>query len=176
MNIPKISPVEAGRRIAEGSAVLVDIREPMEHAREAIPGAKSLPLSKLDPANVSVQLGGVPTVIFHCQTGKRTVDNESRLANCALPEVYVLEGGLNAWKHAGLPTKIDRSRPIEIQRQVQIVAGSLVLLGLLLALLVSPWFALLSAFVGAGLTFAGVSGWCGMAKLLGALPWTRAPA
>lgn len=175
MNIPKISPVEAGRRIADGSAVLVDIREPMEHAREAIPGARSVPLSSFDASNLSMQLGGAPTVIFHCQTGKRTVDNESRLASCALPEVYVLEGGLNAWKSAGLPTKIDRSKPIEIQRQVQIAAGSLVLLGLLLALFVSPWFALLSAFVGAGLTFAGVSGWCGMAKLLGAMPWNRVP-
>ena len=176
MNIPKISPAEAVKRIAEGSAVLVDIREPMEHAREAIPGAKSVPLSRLDPSSLSVQLGGPPSVIFYCQTGKRTVDNESRLTSCSLPEVYVLEGGLNAWKNTGLPTKIDRSKPIEIQRQVQIAAGSLVLLGLLLALLVSPWFALLSAFVGAGLTFAGVSGWCGMAMLLGAMPWNKAPA
>jgi hypothetical protein len=46
----------------------------------------------------------------------------------------------------------------------------------LLALLVSPWFALLSAFVGTGLTFAGISGWCGMAKLLDAMPWNKAPA
>lgn len=176
MNIPKISPIEAERRIAEGSAVLVDIREPMEHAREAIPGARSVPLSRFDPSKLSTQLGSVPSVIFHCQTGKRTVDNESRLASCPLPELYVLEGGLNAWKNAGLSTEIDRSRPIEIHRQVQIAAGSLVLLGLLLALLVSPWFALLSAFVGAGLTFAGVSGWCGMATLLGAMPWNKVPA
>jgi len=176
MNIPKISPAEAGRRTAEGSAILVDIREPIEHAREAIPGAKSVPLSRFDPSNLSTHLGGVPTVIFHCQTGKRTVDNESRLASCSLPEVYVLEGGLNAWKSAGLPTKIDRSKPIELQRQVQIAAGSLVLLGLLLALLVSPWFAVVSAFVGTGLTFAGVSGWCGMAKLLGSMPWNKARA
>jgi hypothetical protein len=59
---------------------------------------------------------------------------------------------------------------------VQIAAGSLVLLGVMLAWLVSPWFVLLSAFVGAGLTFAGMSGWCGMAKLLGAMPWNRVPA
>jgi rhodanese-related sulfurtransferase len=176
MTIPKIGPVEARRRLAEGSALLVDIREPMEHARQAILGARSLPLSRFDPSTVRDQLGGARAVIFHCQTGKRTGDNESRLASCTLPEVYMLEGGLNAGTNAGLPTKIDRSKPIEIQRQVQIAAGSLVLLGLLLALLVSPWFALLSAFVGTGLTFAGISGWCGMAKLLGVMPWNKALA
>jgi rhodanese-related sulfurtransferase len=175
MKISRISPVEARRRVAAGSAVLVDIREPMERAREAIPGTKSAPLSTLDPSNVATQLGGTPAVIFHCQTGKRTGDNESRLAGCSVPDVYLLEGGLNAWKNAGLPTQVDRSKPIDIQRQVQIAAGSLVLLGLSLALLVSPWFALLSAFVGAGLTLAGVLGWCGMAKLLRAMPWNRAP-
>jgi hypothetical protein len=75
-----------------------------------------------------------------------------------------------------LPTSLDRSKPIEMQRQVQIVAGGLVLLGLVLAVVVSPWFAALSAFVGAGLVFAGVSGWCGMAKVLAVMPWNRLAA
>ena len=90
--------------------------------------------------------------------------------------MFLLEGGLNAWKSAGLPTQIDRSKPIELQRQVQIAAGSLVLIGVALALTVSPAFIALSAFVGAGLTFAGISGWCGMAKLLGVMPWNKAAA
>jgi hypothetical protein len=78
------------------------------------------------------------------------------------------------WKAAGYATRVDRTKPIELQRQVQIAAGTLVLLGLLLAWLAAPQFILLSAFVGGGLVFAGVSGWCGMAQLLGALPWNRA--
>jgi rhodanese-related sulfurtransferase len=176
MRIAKISPAEAQRRIAEGSAVLVDIREPMEHAREAIPGALSKPLSTINPANDFASHASAPAVIFHCLTGKRTGDNEAQLANCAAPQVFLLEGGLNGWKSAGLPTKTDRSKPIEIQRQVQIAAGSLVLAGVALALTVSPLFIALSAFVGAGLTFAGISGWCGMAKLLGAMPWNKAAA
>ena len=174
MSIPTINPVEARRRLADGSAVLVDIREPMEHAREAIPGAKLSPLSTYDAQSLAGIRGkDAPAVIFHCQSGKRTADNAAQLRQCGIPEVYILEGGLTGWKAAGLPTSIDRTKPIEMQRQVQIAAGSLVLTGLLLAYLVSPWFLALSAFVGAGLVFAGVSGWCGMAKVLDVMPWNR---
>lgn len=61
-------------------------------------------------------------------------------------------------------------------RQVQITAGSLVLTGVLLGLFVAPGFFGLSAFVGAGLIFAGVTGWCGMANLLRVMPWNRRAA
>lgn len=50
------------------------------------------------------------------------------------------------------------------------------MLGLLLAFFISPWFALLSAFVGCGLMFAGITGWCGMAHLLAIMPWNRVAA
>ena len=177
MSVPAISPVEAKRRLADGSAVLVDIREPQEHAREAIPGAKLSPLSAFDSRPLSsVQGKGAPAVIFHCQSGRRTAENADRLRDCGVPEVYLLEGGLTGWKAAGFATSIDRTKPIEMQRQVQIAAGSLVLIGLVLSVAVSPWFAALSAFVGAGLVFAGISGWCGMANLLGIMPWNRVSA
>jgi hypothetical protein len=58
-------------------------------------------------------------------------------------------------------------------RQVQIEAGSLVLLGIVLGVWVAPAFLGLSAFVGAGLAFAGLSGWCGVARLLALMPWNR---
>ena len=174
MTLPVITPAEARRRLDDGSAMLVDIREPLEHAREAIPGATSCPLSQLDRETLSTLAGGnTPVIIFHCQGGRRTSDNADRLRACSLPEAYVLEGGLAGWKSAGYPTRIDRTRPIELQRQVQIAAGSLILLGLLLAWMVSPLFIGLTAFVGLGLVFAGLSGWCGMARLLAVLPWNR---
>jgi rhodanese-related sulfurtransferase len=174
VSIPTISPMDAKRRLAAGTAVLVDIREPMEHAREAIPGARSSPLSSYGAHSLqALQSENAPAVIFHCQSGKRTSDNAERLLTCGMPELYILEGGLTGWKSAGLATRVDRSKPIEMQRQVQIGAGSLVLTGLALAYLVSPWFLALSAFVGTGLVFAGISGWCGMAKILGLMPWNR---
>jgi rhodanese-related sulfurtransferase len=176
MTSATISPNDARRRLEDGSAILVDIREPAEHARENIPGASLAPLSRFDAAAVRRDAGHRPAVIFHCQGGNRTRANAQTLEACGTPEVYMLEGGLQGWKAAGLPTRLDRSQPIEMQRQVQIAAGTLVVTGLALGAAVSPWFILLSAFVGCGLVFAGVSGWCGMAKLLAAMPWNRAAA
>jgi rhodanese-related sulfurtransferase len=177
MSLPIFTPGEARRRLADGTAVLVDIREPAEHAREAIPGAKLHSLSTLDVSALS-ELGGAngPALIFHCQSGMRTADNASRLRACGVPEAYILQGGLSGWKAAGYPTSIDRTKPIELQRQVQIAAGLLILTGLSLAWFVSPLFLGLSAFVGAGLVFAGISGWCGMARVLALMPWNRTPA
>jgi len=168
----KISPAEARAKLERGEAILVDIREPMEHARENIPGAKLAPLSRFEAAGIAAN-ENAPAVIFHCQSGGRTNANAARLGACGVRDVYVLEGGLSAWKAAGLPTRLDRSQPIEMQRQVQIAAGSLILLGLALAFFVSPWFIGLTAFVGCGLVFAGISGWCGMAKLLALMRWNR---
>jgi len=176
MSIPQISPLEAKRRLEAGTAVLIDIREPGEHARENIAAAHLVPLSRLDAHDFAAELKPGSAIIFHCQSGNRTCMNFDRLAATGLPDVYVLEGGLGAWKQAGLPTRLDRRQPIELQRQVMIVAGSLVVTGLLLGTFVSPWFVAISAFMGCGLVFAGISGWCGLAKLLMLMPWNKVVA
>ena len=89
-------------------------------------------------------------------------------------EAFIVEGGLDAWKKAGLPVVADRRQPIELQRQVQIGAGSLAFVGTMLGLLVSPWFFAVPAFVGAGLITAGVTGFCGMQHILMRAPWNKA--
>jgi rhodanese-related sulfurtransferase len=102
MSLPSIAPAAARRLIDEG-AVLIDIREANEFARENIPGAHHLPLSRLHELELAVRQG--KPVIFHCKSGARTATNASRLAmkvNGAC-EAYILEGGLDAWKRAGLP-------------------------------------------------------------------------
>lgn len=172
MSLRTISPTEARKRIADG-AVLVDIREPDERAREKIAGTEHLPLSRLDAADA--RWTG-KAVIFHCKSGARTASNATRLtaklgAGC---EAFLLEGGLDAWKKAGLPVETDRRQPLELQRQVQIGAGSLAFFGTLLGLVVSPWFFAVPLFVGAGLMTAGLTGFCGMARLLVLAPWNRA--
>jgi rhodanese-related sulfurtransferase len=106
----------------------------------------------------------------------RTTANATRLAAASDCTAYLLEGGLDAWRAAGLPLAENRKAPLEIMRQVQITAGALVLLGVVLGVLFQPAFFGLSAFVGAGLMFAGTTGWCGMAKLLAAMPWNRKSA
>ncbi len=169
MSLTTISPAEAKRLIAQG-ATLIDIREKDEHARERIAGARNVPLSTL------TDLGGINgPIIFHCRAGKRTADNAGRLQQATPCEAYMLEGGIEGWKQAGHPAILDKSQPIEINRQVMIAAGSLVLIGVLLGAFVRPEFYALSGFIGAGLVFAGVSGFCGMAKLLALMPWNRVP-
>ncbi len=169
MSLPAIDAAHAKRLIEDG-AVLVDIREADEHAREHVPGARHQALSKLSTFDTA----GAKAVIFHCRSGARTAANAARLAGAAGCQAYILQGGIDAWKKAGLPVATDARQPIEIMRQVQITAGSLVLLGVILGVWVAPAVLGLSAFVGAGLMFAGISGWCGMAKLLGLMPWNRA--
>lgn len=166
MTLTKITPAEARARIAEGAA-LVDIRAADEHARSRIPGALNAPLGS------AFNLGDAPAVIYHCRSGMRTDANAAQLAAASPCEAYLLEGGIEAWRAAGLPVITDAKAPLEIMRQVQITAGLLVLLGVIGALTVTPWLIGLSAFVGAGLTFAGVTGWCGMAKLLALMPWNQ---
>jgi rhodanese-related sulfurtransferase len=170
-NLQTISPARATELMRAG-AVLIDIREADEHARERIPGARHHALTRID-RNYPIHKGD-DVLIFHCRSGARTKGNAARLA-AATPqcESYILEGGLDAWKKAGLPVTLDRSQPIDIMRQVQIAAGSLVLAGVLLGAFVAPGFYALSGFVGAGLLFAGVSGFCGMARLLAVMPWNR---
>ena len=170
MSLPTVTPTEA-KRLIEGGAILIDVRGPDEHARERIPGARSHPLDHL----TTLDEGG-RIAIFHCRSGQRTAAHAAKLAAAATCEAYIIEGGIEAWKKAGLPIASDRSQPIEIQRQVQIAAGSLVLLGVLLGQIASPAFYAVSAFVGAGLVFAGFSGWCGMARLLALMPWNRTAA
>lgn len=112
--------------------------------------------------------------MFHCRSGMRTAANAAQLAAAASgAPACILDGGIDAWRGVAHPTVTDRSQPLEIMWQVQITAGALVLTGVLLGLFVAPGFFGLSAFVGAGLMFAGATGWCGMANLLRIMPWNR---
>jgi rhodanese-related sulfurtransferase len=167
MSLPTISPTEAKRLMDQG-ARLIDIRGADEHARERIPGAENHPVEGL-----SCLEGESGIAIFHCRSGQRAAANTAKLARAANCDAYIVEGGIEGWKKARLPVVRDRSQPIEMQRQVMLAAGSLVLLGVLLGQFVSSGFYVVPAFVGAGLTFAGVTGWCGMAKLLSLMPWNR---
>jgi rhodanese-related sulfurtransferase len=170
-NLQTISPQRAAELVRAG-AVLVDVREADEHAREHIPGARHHALSRIDAENPVRAGDGV--LVFHCRSGARTKGNAARLAAASAKcESYILDGGIDAWKKAGLPVALDPHQPIDIMRQVQIGAGGLVLTGVVLGALLTPGFYALSAFVGAGLLFAGISGFCGMARLLALMPWNR---
>lgn len=165
---------DVATKLKAGDIRLIDIRDADEYAREHIKGAVSLPLSSWN-AEASGLEGNTPTV-FMCRSGMRTGSNNEQLALRAANDAFMLEGGLDAWKKQGLPTAINVKAPVEIIRQVHMTAGTLILTGAVLATFVHPGFLGLSAFVGAGLLFAGFSGFCGMAHLLRAMPWNKLPA
>lgn len=173
MSLTAISPQQAAGMLRAG-ATLIDIRSSAEFRGRHIPGALSAPLDQLDKE----PRPSAGVVIFSCLGGVRTRQNAGRLAEhaCNCTEAYLLEGGLNAWEKAGLPVERQPGAPLDIMRQVQIGAGSLTLAGALLGALVSPWFYLLCGLVGAGLLFAGLTGFCGMARLLALMPWNKTPA
>jgi len=151
--------------------MLVDVRERSEYAGEHIAGANLMPLSSFEPASVPVE--GDKKLVLYCQSSNRSGQAAQKLLGAGFENVTHLQGGLNAWKQAGYPTKVNKNAPISIMRQVQIIAGSLVLIGTLLGVFVSPYFLILSGFVGAGLLFAGVTNTCMMARLLAKLPYNQ---
>ncbi|WP_426039946.1 rhodanese family protein [Brevundimonas sp. DC300-4] len=166
-----LKPADVAERLKTRRAILIDIREPDEFAREHVSGAVHAPLSRIDALTLERHVGR--DVIYTCRTGNRTGVNGVKLAACVPAEAFVLEGGLDAWKAQGLPIHSDQSQPIELMRQVQMTAGGLILIGVALGLLVHPAFWGLAAFVGAGLFLAGATGFCGMARMLAVMPWNR---
>ncbi len=147
----------------------MDVREPTEYVGGHIAGSSNIPFS---------QLGQIPLpagpVVLVCQSGGRSSRALDQLLRAGHPSPLAdLSGGLNAWQEAGLPLKQSGRAPLPLMRQVQIAAGSLVLLGVILSQVLAPGWIWLSGFVGAGLLFAGLSGSCAMASLLAAMPWNR---
>ena len=168
MELPKMSAQEVLRRMEAGTVRLVDIREPDEVAALRVPGAEVAPLSVIRWASMPKAEENKP-IVFCCRSGRRTKEGSPLLAEVAGGPAWQLEGGVNAWVQAGQPVEQGK-KTLSMQRQIQIGAGGLSLLGLLGSTVWSPaiW---LTAFVAAGLTFAGLTGFCGLALLLKRMPW-----
>ena len=169
-----ISPVHLQQLLdSHADVTLIDVRTPVEFAGVHVPQAHNVPLDRFDPEALLAgsRLTKDQPIYLLCQSGGRASKAADRLAQKGLANAVVVEGGTLAWIGAGLPVNRGTSQVISLERQVRIAAGSLVLLGLLLAYFVHPYFIGLSAFVGAGLVFAGITDWCGMGLLLAKLPW-----
>lgn len=159
--------------LEKGEAVLVDVREPDEFARGHIPRATSVPLAQVKEAIPALASTPQTKLVFQCQKGGRS-GQACTLAGERL--VYNLEGGISAWEAAGLPIESSvssRATRLPLMHQVQIAVGALILLSVALGFSGIPAGFMLAGFFGAGLLFAGISGWCGMALLLAKMPWNR---
>lgn len=102
MRDPKsIDAASLAEGLKAGRLRLIDIREPHEHARERIDGALLFPLSQAASANLALDAGA--TAVFHCKSGMRTAMNGAMLAAKVEGRALILDGGIEAWKRAGLP-------------------------------------------------------------------------
>ena len=163
-----ISPEELQALRARGPVALIDVRTPAEYRDVHAEGAVLMPLDRLD----ATALGAGSPVYLLCETGSRACKAADKLKAAGRADVVVVDGGTQRWAAAGLPVVRGR-KAISMFRQVRIVAGTLVLVGVGLGWQVHPAFYGLAAFVGAGLLFSGITDSCGMAWVLGKMPWNR---
>jgi rhodanese-related sulfurtransferase len=153
---------------------LIDVRTPVEFREIHAEGARLVPLDRLDPVALMTGRNGTAAEPLYliCRSGSRARQACERFLAAGHDNVVCVEGGTLAWEQAGLPVKRGK-KAMSLERQVRIAAGLLVLVGSALGFFVHPYFIGLSAFVGAGLVFAGVTDTCGMGMLLARMPWNQ---
>lgn len=168
-----ITPLELSARLARGEVTVLDVRTPGEYQAASIADSAHLPLDQL-PAH-SPRLAGqlAQPVALVCGSGKRAQKAAELLVKDGARDLLVLDGGITAWRAAGHPVQQGQGK-WELERQVRLVAGSLVLGGILASLRI-PNARFLSGAVGAGLSFAAVSNTCAMGKALLKLPYNKTP-
>lgn len=171
--IKSIDAITANEWLKNKEAILIDVREPSEYNAMHIQGAHLIPVGAIELNKLPPEISN-KKIIVHCKLGMRGETGCKKLLN-ENPnlDVYNIEGGIEKWKQCGLPVEVNQNSPIDVMRQVQITAGILVLLGVIFGFAFSRYFVLLSGFVGLGLLLSGITGYCGMARLLMCMPWNR---
>lgn len=170
MPIPEIDIHTYKQWKDEGKCITIDVREDIEFKTARIEGTTNMPLSEFEKHMDSIDPNTV--IVFQCRSGKR-----SQTAGDKFKEKYPnanthnLTGGILAWQEAGFKT-LKAKNILPVERQMQITAGVMIITGVALAHISFEWI-YLSLFVGCGLTFAGLTGWCGMVKLLAKMPWNK---
>ncbi|MFG3345869.1 rhodanese-like domain-containing protein [Streptomyces sp. NPDC048018] len=169
-----ISPAALHRLVEEGHAPrMLDVRTPAEFRTAHIPGSYNVPLATLREHRAELLSHLDEEVVLVCRSGARAEQARQALTEAGLPNLRVLEGGMNAWEATGAPANRGDER-WDMERQVRLVAGSLVLVTGLVGVFV-PGAHLIGTAVGAGLTYAAISNSCAMGVLLSKLPYNRGP-
>jgi rhodanese-related sulfurtransferase len=175
MNITVIKPHELAELCKEGKKIeLIDVRTPVEYREVHLKIARNVPLNQLDVAALMKARNGSPNEPLYiiCRSGSRGQQACEKFLKAGCSNVVNVEGGTMACVEAGLPV-VRGKKAVSLERQVRIAAGLLVLLGAVLGWFVDPAFIGLSAFVGAGLVFAGITDTCGMGMILARMPWNQ---
>lgn len=175
MSITVIKPQEFAELCKQGKKIdLIDVRTPAEFREIHVEIARNVPLDQLDaPALTNARNGSTKEPLYViCRSGSRGQQACEKFLKAGFSNVVNVEGGTLACVDAGLPV-VRGKKAISLERQVRITAGSLVLLGAILGWFVHPAFIGLSAFIGAGLVFAGITDTCGMGMILARMPWNQ---
>lgn len=170
---PVVRPEELELLLNDNPEIrLLDVRTPAEYETVHIRGAYNVPLDMLGEHGREIRSSVSAPVVLVCQSGQRARKAEEALRSAGMLNLHVLDGGVSAWLAQGRDVARGTQR-LSLERQVRIMAGALAALGATLALAVNPIFALVPAIVGSGLVFAGATNTCGMALMLGRLPYNR---
>lgn len=174
MSVATITPKQLHERVQSGAKVeLLDVRTPVEFREAHVEFARNVPLDQFNAAQLLSQRNGNDEPLYViCRSGNRARQAAEKIQAAGYANVVNVEGGTQAWDQAGLPI-VRGQKAMSLERQVRIAAGSLVLVGAVLGAFVHPYWLALSAFVGAGLVFAGITDTCGMAMLLAKMPWNQ---
>jgi len=165
-----ISPSELRLMLDNGDTELIDVRNTDEFAARHIKEARSVPLSILDLNQICDK---TKKIVLQCESGSRSKLATKKLQALSKDlKIYSLDGGIRNWveKNYTIVEGIAVNNKLPLNRQVQITAGIIIVLGIVLTQLMSGLF-IIPLFIGCGLIFAGISGWCGMASLLALMPW-----
>jgi len=171
MPVRTIGPTQLKQWLDQSRATLVDVREVGEFRARHIAEAHHIPLGSIDAAHLPQ---GDGALVIHCLKGGRGRSAcEKLLKQKPDLEIFNLEGGIDAWSAASLPTKSDGSYLLPLDRQVQLTIGLILLLTSCLAAFWNPLFIVVVAVIGVGLTVAGATGFCGLARLVARMPWNH---
>ncbi|HVW00452.1 MAG TPA: rhodanese-like domain-containing protein [Planctomycetaceae bacterium] len=175
MSYRTIAPEAVAEMLKQGQSIdLIDVRTPAEFREIHAVGARLVPLDSFDAQKYLRERNGHtghPLYVL-CRSGNRAKQACDKVLAAGHTDVYVVEGGTLAWEKAGLPVNRGK-QTMSLERQVRIANGFLILLGGALGYFVHPYLIGLSAFIGAGLMFAGITETCGMAMLLARMPWNQ---
>jgi len=171
--VQSVSATQLSEALAKGIVNILDCRTPGEFATLKIAGSINVPLDRLNPAEVMSRLGADTPLYCICQTGTRSQLAASKLRNAGMQQVIHVDGGTNAWVSAGFPVESGTRKVISLDRQMRITAGALIVLGAAIGTLWHPAGYWLSALIGAGLVYAGISNTCGMTVVLAKMPWNQ---
>lgn len=173
--VQSISVPETQNLIQESNTLVLDVRTPGEFETAHIDGAVNIPVDQLDPHLREIVHNAGGTMVLVCQSGGRAEQAASKLSEHGKEDLVLLAGGMNAWMQSGAPVRRGDVQRWALERQVRLVAGSIVLATVAASAWV-PRTKWVGAGVGGGLVFAAVSNTCMMGNLLSKLPYNRGPA